>query len=142
MNTNVPTVGILNQETRSTTEPLAGMTPTRTPRVLQNSFRHATAYSPPMLRQRCNGNGVEYGVSRGMLKTISCEPNIVVVMSRFVRGLFQTARTISTIDPTAGYGHRGEAPPAPCLLYVQHWNICSDQFPWYFFVNVSACRVV
>lgn len=34
-------------------------------------------------------------------------------MSRFMRGLFQTARTISTIDLTAGYGHRGEAPPAP-----------------------------
>lgn len=33
MNTNVPTVGILNQETRSTTEPLAGMTPTMTPCV-------------------------------------------------------------------------------------------------------------
>nr|DAE43582.1 MAG TPA: hypothetical protein [Caudoviricetes sp.] len=41
MNANVPTVGILNQETRSTTEPLAGMTNHRTPRVLQNSFRHA-----------------------------------------------------------------------------------------------------
>ena len=71
MNTNVPTVGILNQETRSTTEPLAGMTPTMTPCVLQNSFRHATAYSYLTLHQRCNGNGVEYGVSRGMLKTIS-----------------------------------------------------------------------
>ena len=37
-------------------------------------------------------------------------------MSRFMRGLFQTARTISTIDPTAGYGHRGEAPPAPLFV--------------------------
>ena len=37
-------------------------------------------------------------------------------MSRFMRGLFQTARTISTIDPTAGYGPRGEAPPAPLFV--------------------------
>lgn len=37
-------------------------------------------------------------------------------MSRFMRGLFQTARTISTIDPTAGYGRRGEAPPAPLFV--------------------------
>lgn len=37
-------------------------------------------------------------------------------MSRFMRGLFQTARTISTIDPTAGYGPRGEAPPPPLFV--------------------------
>lgn len=37
-------------------------------------------------------------------------------MSRFVRGLFQTARTISTIDPTASYEHRGEAPPPPLFV--------------------------
>lgn len=36
-----------------------------------------------------------------VIAVVDCEPNIVVVMSRFVRGLFQTARTISTIDPTA-----------------------------------------
>ena len=33
-----------------------------------------------------------------------------------MRGLFQTARTISTIDPTADYEHRGEAPPAPLFV--------------------------
>ena len=34
-------------------------------------------------------------------------------MSRFMRGLFQTARTISTIDPTADYEHRGGGSPRP-----------------------------
>lgn len=45
-----------------------------------------------------------------------------------------------TRRPTTGIV--GRLPWPPCLLYVQHWNICSDQFPRYFFVNVSACRVV
>lgn len=40
-------------------------------------------------------------------------------MSRFVRGLFQTARTISTIDPTALTGAPGGPSPSP------GWNVCS-----------------
>lgn len=40
-------------------------------------------------------------------------------MSRFMRGLFQTARTISTIDPTALTGAPGGPSPSP------GWNVCS-----------------
>ena len=40
-------------------------------------------------------------------------------MSRFMRGLFQTARTISTIDPTALTGTPGGPSPSP------GWNVCS-----------------
>lgn len=40
-------------------------------------------------------------------------------MSRFMRGLFQTARTISTIDPTALTGVPGGPSPSP------GWNVCS-----------------
>lgn len=36
-------------------------------------------------------------------------------MSRFMRGLFQTARTISTIDPTALTGTPGGPSPQPRL---------------------------
>ena len=39
-------------------------------------------------------------------------------MSRFMRGLFQTARTISTIDPTALTGTPGGPSPSPGL------NVC------------------
>lgn len=40
-------------------------------------------------------------------------------MSRFMRGLFQTARTISTIDPTALTDTPGGPSPSP------GWNVCS-----------------
>lgn len=40
-------------------------------------------------------------------------------MSRFMRGLFQTARTISTIDPTALAGRPGGPSPSP------GWNVRS-----------------
>ena len=40
-------------------------------------------------------------------------------MSRFMRGLFQTARTISTIDPTAPAMPTGGPSPSPGL------NVCS-----------------
>lgn len=40
-------------------------------------------------------------------------------MSRFMRGLFQTARTISTIDPTALRSHPGGPFPGP------GWNVRS-----------------
>lgn len=40
-------------------------------------------------------------------------------MSRFMRGLFQTARTISTIDPTALAGAPGGPSPSP------GWNVRS-----------------
>lgn len=40
-------------------------------------------------------------------------------MSRFMRGLFQTARTISTIDLTALTGSPGGPSPSP------GWNVCS-----------------
>lgn len=40
-------------------------------------------------------------------------------MSRFMRGLFQTAHTISTIDPTALTGTPGGPSPSP------GWNVCS-----------------
>lgn len=40
-------------------------------------------------------------------------------MSRFMRGLFQTARTISTIDPTAPAMLPGGPSPSP------GWNVCS-----------------
>lgn len=40
-------------------------------------------------------------------------------MSRFMRGLFQTSRTISTIDPTALTGTPGGPSPSP------GWNVCS-----------------
>lgn len=40
-------------------------------------------------------------------------------MSRFMRGLFQTARTISTIDPTALTGVPGGPSPSP------GWNVRS-----------------
>lgn len=40
-------------------------------------------------------------------------------MSRFMRGLFQTARTISTIDPTAPASPTGGPSPSP------GWNVRS-----------------
>lgn len=49
-------------------------------------------------------------------------------MSRFMRGLFQTARTISTIDPTALTGTPGGPSPSP------GWNVCAIVFwrvVWY-----------
>lgn len=49
-------------------------------------------------------------------------------MSRFMRGLFQTARTISTIDPTALTGTPGGPSPSP------GWNVCTIVFwrvVWY-----------
>lgn len=56
-------------------------------------------------------------------------------MSRFVRGLFQTARTISTIDPTApAEGPGGRLPHGGCLLRGATLERLYD--------CVLACRVV
>lgn len=56
-------------------------------------------------------------------------------MSRFVRGLFQTARTISTIDPTAPAERPGgRLPHGGCLLHgATLVRLCDC---------VLACRVV
>lgn len=56
-------------------------------------------------------------------------------MSRFMRGLFQTARTISTIDPTApAEGPGGRLPYGGCLLHGATLKRLCD--------CVLACRVV
>lgn len=56
-------------------------------------------------------------------------------MSRFMRGLFQTARTISTIDPTApAEGPGGGLPHGGCLLHGATLERLCD--------CVLACRVV
>ena len=52
-------------------------------------------------------------------------------MSRFMRGLFQTARTISTIDLTARKSHPEDPPPAPVRTFVR-WYKCS-------FVQLYVC---
>lgn len=56
-------------------------------------------------------------------------------MSRFMRGLFQTARTISTIDPTApAEGLGGRLPHGGVCCMVQHWYVCAIVFwrvVWY-----------
>lgn len=56
-------------------------------------------------------------------------------MSRFMRGLFQTARTISTIDPTApAEGPGGRLPHGGVCCMVQHWYVCAIVFwrvVWY-----------
>lgn len=58
-------------------------------------------------------------------------------MSRFVRGLFQTARTISTIDPTALTAHPEAPPPAPVGTFVR-WYKCSFV---QLYVCASLCRI-
>lgn len=56
-------------------------------------------------------------------------------MSRFMRGLFQTARTISTIDPTAPAERPGgRLPHGGCLLHGATLERLCD--------CVLACRVV
>lgn len=56
-------------------------------------------------------------------------------MSRFMRGLFQTARTISTIDPTALlFAPGGTLPHGGVCCMVQRWNVCAIVFwrvVWY-----------
>lgn len=72
---------------------------------------------PPLRESR--GGHAHVQAATLAVAVVDCEPNIVVVMSRFVRGLFQTARTISTIDPTALTGTPGGPSPSP------GWNVCS-----------------
>lgn len=56
-------------------------------------------------------------------------------MSRFMRGLFQTAHTISTIDPTALlFAPGGHSPTGGVCCMVQRWNVCAIVFwrvVWY-----------
>ena len=58
-------------------------------------------------------------------------------MSRFMRGLFQTARTISTIDPTAPTTPLGDPSPAPVGTFVR-WYKCSFV---QLYVCASLCRI-
>lgn len=68
-------------------------------------------------------------------------------MSRFMRGLFQTARTISTIVPPApAEGPGGRLPHGGVCCMVQRWNVCAIVFwrvVWYragTFLHVVATR--